>query len=305
MDGVIVSSGKKKSKRTVSERDADDDGPTTAGAKSKYERVLVLGTRGIGHRYRHLMRDIINLLPHSKKESKMDNKDHNYVINEVAEMRSCSSALFFECRKKKDLYLWVSKTPAGPSAKFLVHNVHTLNELKMTGNSLKGSRPLLVFDAAFDAAPHLSLIKDMFTEVFGTPKGHPGSKPFFDHVFSFMIADNKIWFRNYQIADAPGSVTDQQLVEIGPRFVMDLVRIFAGSFSGSTIYQNTEYVSPNALRKEEALERAGKYASRIASMQKATKRRNTRVIPVNEVDTIYGSDFEVDSDIADVDSDAS
>ena len=33
-------------------------------------------------------------------------------------------------------------------------NVHTMDELKLTGNSMLGSRPLLNFDAKFDQTPH-------------------------------------------------------------------------------------------------------------------------------------------------------
>ena len=36
--------------------------------------------------------------------------------------QSCSSVIFFEVRKKQDLYLWLAKSPAGPSVKFLVQN---------------------------------------------------------------------------------------------------------------------------------------------------------------------------------------
>lgn len=41
--------------------------------------------------------------------------------------------------------------------KFHVLNVHTLAELKLTGNHLKGSRPVLSFDASFDQQPHLQV----------------------------------------------------------------------------------------------------------------------------------------------------
>ena len=37
------------------------------------------------------------------------------------------------------------------------------------------------------------------------------------------------------------------LVEIGPRFVMNVIRIFDGSFGGSTLYENPHYVSPNSV----------------------------------------------------------
>ena len=51
------------------------------------------------------------------------------------------------------------------SSQFLVENVHTKGELKMTGNCLKASRPLLSFDKNFDAHPHLVLIKELFIQV--------------------------------------------------------------------------------------------------------------------------------------------
>ena len=36
--------------------------------------------------------------------------------------QSCSSVLFLEARKKKDLYIWLAKVPEGPSVKFHVTN---------------------------------------------------------------------------------------------------------------------------------------------------------------------------------------
>ena len=41
---------------------------------------------------------------------------------------------------------------------------------------------------------------------------------------------------------------DGSLVEIGPRFVLNLVRIFKGSIGGQTLYENSNYVSPNEVR---------------------------------------------------------
>lgn len=46
-----------------------------------------------------------------------------------------------------------------------VHNVHTMDELKMTGNCLKGSRGLLSFDKGFDDTAWGRLIKEVFTQV--------------------------------------------------------------------------------------------------------------------------------------------
>lgn len=54
--------------------------------------------------------------------------------------QNCTSAVFFEVRKRTDLYLWMSKCPGGPCVKFHVANVHTMAELKLSGNHLKVSR---------------------------------------------------------------------------------------------------------------------------------------------------------------------
>ena len=40
---------------------------------------------------------------------------------------------------------------------------------------------------------------------------------------------------------------DLSLVEIGPRFVLDIIRIFEGSFGGPTLFLNEDFVSPNTV----------------------------------------------------------
>lgn len=86
------------------------------------QKTLVLSSRGITHRYRHLMMDILALLPHARKDSKLDTKQKLYVLNEIADMKDCSNCIFFEVRKGTDLYLWFAKVPNGPSIKFHVLN---------------------------------------------------------------------------------------------------------------------------------------------------------------------------------------
>lgn len=114
------------------------------------------------------MEDMKTLMPHSKSESKMRrNKESLFIVNEIAEMKNCNKCLLFEGRKKRDLYLWAANIARGPSAKFRVINVHTMAELKMTGNCLKGSRPLLSFDQSFKAEEntHYALLKELFIQV--------------------------------------------------------------------------------------------------------------------------------------------
>lgn len=247
---------------------SSEDIPKTQTKWTNKERVLVFSSRGISYRGRHLMNDIRTLMPHAKSESKMDKKDQLFVINEMCEMRNCSKCIYLEAKKKQDLYMWLSNVPRGPSSKFLVENLHTMSELKMTGNCLKGSRPLLSFDQEFDKEAHWSLLKELLIQTFSTPNHHPKSQPFFDHVYTFSIADNRIWFRNYQILEEDGS-----LAEIGPRFVLNPIRIFEGSFGGPTLFQNPHYVSPNDLRHLMRKRGAQKYMSRIQAKKSLEMRR--------------------------------
>ncbi|GLJ23277.1 hypothetical protein SUGI_0440400 [Cryptomeria japonica] len=86
------------------------------------EKILVICSRRIVYRYRHLMMDIVSLLPHCKKDNKVESKENKgATLNELVELRNCTGCLFFECRKLK----------------FLVNAVHTMEELKLTGNHLK------------------------------------------------------------------------------------------------------------------------------------------------------------------------
>lgn len=53
------------------------------------------------------------------------------------------------------------------------------------------------------------------------------------------------------------------LVEVGPRFCLNPIKIFAGSFGGPTLYENPFYVSPNQIRALEKRQKAGKYAKKV------------------------------------------
>lgn len=196
-----------------------------------------------------------------------------------------------------------------------------MEELHFTGNCLKGSRPVLSFDKAFEGAPHLRLLKEILSHIFGVPKGARKTKPFVDHVMGFTLADGKIWIRCYQINETEASKlnkasteedseavaaskskskskdttkdTDLSLVEIGPRFVLTPIVILEGSFGGPVIYENKEFVSPNQVRSDIRLKKAGRYNQRAEQdIELLAKKgelglRSTggRVIPRDELDT--------------------
>ncbi len=98
-------------------------------------------------------------------DSKLDSKNHLSLLPELADLNNCNNTMFFEARRHEDLYLWAAKTPNGPSIKMHVQNIHTMDELKMTGNCLKGSRGLLSFDRQFEDTEWGRLTKEVFTHV--------------------------------------------------------------------------------------------------------------------------------------------
>ena len=242
------------------------------------QRVLLVGSRGITARQRHLMEDLGKLLPHHKPEAKLDCKGEPRALNEIADIKSCNGCLYLESRKKTRLYAWMGRPPVGPTVKFEVLNIHTMDELRLTGNCGLGTRPLLCFDRNFQAKAHWRLCKELLSLTFGSPRGHPKTKPFFDHALSFSIIDDAIWVRHFQITAATDGddakkfkdTDDLKLIEIGPRFVLAPVRILAGSFKGTTIFND-----PNRLdasddgppkKPQQSLKKAAaaqKYQSRV------------------------------------------
>jgi ribosome biogenesis protein BRX1 len=171
-----------------------------------------------------------------------------------------------------------------------------MEELHFTGNCLKGSRPILSFDCAFEQEPHLRVIKEIFLHIFGVPQGARKSKPFIDHVMGFSVADGKIWIRNYEIReiekvkgeggneeDGESSKgrktkggdkdTDISLVEIGPRFVLTPIVIQEGAFGGPIIYENKRFISPNQVRAELRKAKAGRHNARMEQKRDTLARR--------------------------------
>ncbi|KAJ5167693.1 Ribosome biogenesis protein BRX1 [Penicillium canariense] len=260
-------------------------------------RVLILTSRGVTHRHRHLMADLCALLPHTHKETKLDTKKnagYNLLLNSLADLHSCNMIFFLEARKNgQDLYLWLSRPPNGPTIKFHLNNLHTMAELGagFAGNCLKGGRGVVVFDRSFDEqGPDMSvagteyrgLVREMLRGIFCVPKrGVKGMKPFVDRIIGVFGVDGKIWIRVYEIRESesgtkkkdgketatpapmgPDGLPEVSLVEIGPRFVLTPIVILEGSFGGPVIYENKEYVSPNQVRSELRMGKAGRYAQR-------------------------------------------
>lgn len=313
---VELSASEEEEEKEEEEAPAQVETQPSDGKYRNKQRCLMIASRGVTSRYRHLLEDLRTLIPHHKKDSKLDVKhgDNGGVgraVNEIANIKNCNTVVFLECRKRgQDAYLWMGYTSTaaatnhavnsngGPSAKFHLSNVHTMDELRMTGNCMKGSRPILTFDDSFDSLDHLKMLKMLFIDVFGTPRGHPKSKPFVDRVMGFYYMDGKIWLRNYQILEEQAANAKEasekkqgglntQLVEIGPRFVLDPIRIFGGSFGGPTLYHNTDFVSPNVKRAEKMRGKGRVYEDRKKAQENRKIRNESIVVPEDPLASVF------------------
>ncbi|CAK7219348.1 Ribosome bioproteinsis protein brx1 [Sporothrix bragantina] len=297
--------------KSLSKANGDKTDAQSDARKKNRQRVLILSSRGVTYRHRHLMNDLAAMMPHGRKDVKFDSKSKLFQLNELAEIYNCNNTLFFEARKGKDLYMWMSKVPNGPTVKMHVQNLHTMEELHFTGNCLKGSRPILSFDAAFDQEPHLQLLKEMFLHIFGVPQGTRRSKPFIDHVMGFTITDGKVWVRNYQVNEVePGKIagkegeeeetsskskskdTNVDLVEIGPRFVLTPIVIQEGSFGGPIIYENKQFVSPNQMRSELRKQKSERHSGRADREHELLVKRDNLGLRSNGETKIKKSGFD-------------
>lgn len=237
------------------------------------------------------MNDLHLILPHSKRESKFDDKSALFQLNELSELNSCTHTLFLETRKPDDLYLWLAKCPSGPSVRFHVENIHTLDELSFAGNCMIGSRPLLSFDSSLSKSEHGKVMQELLTSVFGTPSSCRKTRLYYDHVFQFGVADGRIWFRNYQIVEgseeAQLQVDGVSMIEIGPRFVLNPVKLFAGSFGGATIWSNENFKSSAFIRAQSKRDMAGLHMKRVVSHENTISRKHQAQIERSDVDKVF------------------
>ena len=111
----------------------------------------------------------------------------------------------------------------------------------------------------------------------------------------------QIWVRNYQILEQQaenalekhlhkkksGQEQATSLVEIGPRYVLDPIRIFRGSFGGQTLYLNENYQSPNEIRSLERQGKGNSYVARKNHQKKRKERAELIVVPHNPLDSVF------------------
>jgi hypothetical protein len=77
------------------------------------------------------------------------------------------------------------------------------------------------------------------------------------------------------------------LVEIGPRFVLNPIRIFRGSFGGQTLFQNPDLGSPNEFRAIQLKRKGSSHVQREESQKKRKTRSEELVVPEDPLDSVF------------------
>lgn len=77
------------------------------------------------------------------------------------------------------------------------------------------------------------------------------------------------------------------LVEMGPRFVLDPIRVFAGSFGGPTLYNNGAYVSPNVVRSAKKRQAGARFEDRHEAKKIVKEKKAEPAVPRGPLDDVF------------------
>ncbi|KAM0672276.1 ribosome biogenesis protein BRX1 [Ordospora colligata] len=183
---------------------------------------MILSTRAASAKIRYLMKDISKLVK-VEEEHKWDMGNDYHELRELARMNECDSVMFFQSTKRMD-GLWIGILD-GTSIFFKMHNVSTVRECNFPVNVFVDCGYVLMFSKEFEEIEHLKYVKDVVEHVFKSNETK-------DKALCFFYLDGMIWVRCYKIGE--------DMEEIGPRVVLEVVKVFEKCFSGNFLYKATK-----------------------------------------------------------------
>jgi ribosome biogenesis protein BRX1 len=242
-------------------------------------RPLLLASKGLIHEHAQVFEDFLGLIPHAKKEQSMPPSDFVH-LEEIAGDRHCDVAAVFETRHRRvnrECYFWIARVPDGPSVNFFIEDAQSIKDLKLIGNCLKGSRPILQFDPGLEDGGVFSISANLLGRLFSVPFEEPRSKPFVDRTMIFLRVGDSIVMRHYQIQWGEGEALTV-LAEVGPRVRLVPHFVLAGAFKGHKLWKNEGFISPYAELKAERREKAA--ARKRGRERQATREERRLQVPV-------------------------
>ena len=109
-----------------------------------------------------------------------------------------------------------------------------------------GARTVLVFDPQFKTTVERRVVRELLTRLFSTPRGGADgastsgeAAALVEHVMSFSWLDGRVWMRVYRMCRNVAGTDD--LEEIGPRIVLNPMRVIASGFGGAVLRDETSW----------------------------------------------------------------
>ena len=62
------------------------------------------------------------------------------------------------------------------------------------------------------------------------------------------------------------------------------MQVFAGSFRGKVLFENPEYINPNAVRAYEKRKHAGSYDQKVSAKKRRKEHKESNVVEPSELD---------------------
>jgi len=83
------------------------------------------------------------------------------------------------------------------------------------------------------------------------------------------------------------ATTDIELVEIGPRFVLNPIKIFESMMSGAILFENSFFVHPQIVRRTDREKKMIEKAKKIGKKKERKDTMKGLEIPQDEVDRLF------------------
>jgi ribosome biogenesis protein BRX1 len=214
------------------------------------QRVLIVISRGTKRRQKFVARELVKIMSHAKTHSKIEiDQDVTAQIKKHCQKAKCENFMYFEVRKTNQ-YLWIGKSPSGPSAFLHVVDYNPLHKSKYTGNFMIASRTVFSFGPQFDVKPEYHLLKELLVDSLNVPKNYPRTQRYLEKVMAFELVDGLIYVRMFQIKKNESIKQGFELIESGPRMTLQLVKIFSETLGGNIFYENPNFKAPEAKKVE-------------------------------------------------------
>ncbi|CAI7755134.1 unnamed protein product [Closterium sp. NIES-53] len=306
------------------------------------------------------MEDITALLPHSKKEPKVDvarGRQLNEALSELMDLRGCSLCLFFEAARSasslRSVALLSPRVPSPPhSPPFHSAPLHSISppipscpfscpclsippRIFPSPNPLSPHSPCPTMPPVFALSvpvslfPSHSLCHPTFGPVLAAVLSLTSPLPPF--LLSLFPSPPSLCSLSLPAclppdakAEGPLSLAQQgalrtfcevshqsegasriyditvermSLVEVGPRFCLNPIRVFSGTFGGPTLNENPSYISPNKFRINEK-KHGEEYREKVRERHSRETYKVVNALPVEDLAHVWDGkeDGEEDGD---------